>query len=104
VNSPQENQPKHLGVPWFFNSHILWVKDQDRTIVVNELTGNAYILVGKEAAIWSWLNLGYGYDSLVEFVANLLKLSILEARRNLRQMLEEWHKLDLLKMERVQDG
>lgn len=92
----QVNQPEVNEDLWFSNPHIQWVKDRDRTFIVDEITGNVYALVKLPAAVWSWLNLGNGYDSMLEFVAGMLKVSTSKAQFDLDEMLREWQELGFI--------
>jgi hypothetical protein len=96
VESNQGNQQEVSEDLWFSNPHIQWVKDRDRIFIVDEITGSVYALARLPAAVWSWLNLGYGYDSLLEFVACMLKVSTSTAQVDLDEMLREWQELGFI--------
>lgn len=77
-------------------SHIRWVQDIDRVIVVDDLTGRGYEFRGVGAVVWSWLPLAYSNAKLAQFLAPLLDAPMPEAAARLREMLEGWRAQGLL--------
>ncbi len=75
---------------------VRWVKDADQILVVDEHSGNVHRLFGLEAAVWSWLTLGYPYPRLVRLTAALLSLAPAEAEPHLARCLTDWQVAGLL--------
>ena len=88
---------------WTVSPHISWVVDRMKTILVHESTGKVSILQGIQAAVWSWLNLGYPYPILLEFIACLSKVSPSVAQVELDQMLIEWQGLGFVDRKALQN-
>jgi len=74
--------------------HIRWVVDARKTIVINEQTGEAHLLTGIEAAVWSWLSLAYPYSKLVSMMTAFLRCEDAELRLN--DLLQSWYAAGIL--------
>lgn len=70
--------------------NITWVKDTDQILLIDTDNGQSRSLCGTEAAVWSFLTLGYRYEKIGHFLSFMLKISEDEARKALIAMLREW--------------
>jgi hypothetical protein len=75
---------------------VRWVDDDDRVIVVNEKTYDAYILGGIEAVIWRGLGRSCDFSRLVDLLTALGDRSRLSAELELGRVLAHWNDLGLL--------
>ncbi len=69
---------------------IVWVKDADQTILVQEGTGRSWLLSSWQATVWDLLSLGYLADEIVYFLALLLEVPPETARDRLLPIINEW--------------
>jgi len=70
--------------------NIAWVKDADQILLIDTDTGQSWSLCGTEAAVWSFLTLGYRYEKIGHFLSLMLKIPDGKARKALMAMLHEW--------------
>ena len=75
---------------------VAWVTDADCIIVVDGQGGEARVLRGAEAAVWSWLSLSYPYADLVRLLATQMAVSPADSDRRLRSILRDWRARGLL--------
>ncbi len=77
-------------------SHIKWVTDDTRIIIVNEQQNSHHILTEAEAAIWNWMTIPYSYRKLLPLVTLLWSLPLPKAEERLQLILHKWHEDGLL--------
>ena len=75
---------------------IVWVKDAEQTILIEERTKRSWILRGEEAAIWDWLSLNYRSERIIHLLSVLSGASTEEARRALLDILQGWETAGIL--------
>ncbi len=75
---------------------IVWVKDAEQTILIEEAGKHSWILRGEEAAIWDWLTLSHPSERIVRFLSVLSGTSTGEAREALLAILQGWEKAEIL--------
>lgn len=76
--------------------HILWVQDKTQVLIVDEQHHKNQVLTGIEAAIWSWLSLGYSFAKLVKLTAAALDTTKTEAEPYLVAVIQKWYGAGLL--------
>jgi hypothetical protein len=69
---------------------IVWVRDAEQAILVDEERGRDWRLEGVEAAIWDWLAGGYDAVRIAHFLALATGIPVAEAWRSLRAVIEGW--------------
>jgi hypothetical protein len=69
---------------------IIWVKDADQTLVVDQETGRSWFLQGAEAVMWGLLTVGYAYRRVVPMLSLILSLPEEEAERRFVGALRKW--------------
>ena len=77
---------------------IVWVKDAEQTILVEEEARRSWILRGEEAAIWDWLTLNQSAERIVRFLSVLSGTSVEEARKALATILQGWEKAGVVQI------
>jgi hypothetical protein len=75
---------------------IVWVKDAEQTLVIEEAGKHSWILRGEEAAVWDWLTLNHPSERIVRTLSVLSGTSTEEARRALLAILQEWEKAGIV--------
>jgi len=83
---------------------IVWVKDADRTILINEESGETCTLLGVDAAIWDLFCLGYRFECAVHFLGALLGLPHGRAAELLRSTADAWCEAGWLRRAGGQEG
>lgn len=78
---------------------IYWVKDSNQIIVVDSQANKTQILTSLEVTIWGLLTLSYSYPNIVRFLSALLSLPVDKAERVLVKTLDDWRRVDLLRIE-----
>jgi hypothetical protein len=78
---------------------IAWVKDFGQTILVDQETGESWILSGAEATIWDLLTLGYPADRIAGFLSLLSAQSPREAAGVLASVVGAWAQAGILRTE-----
>jgi hypothetical protein len=78
---------------------IAWVKDADRTLLVQEEKARSWSLDGVEAVIWDLLVLNYPLKQLTCFLSVLLNASSEEANRTLLAIARKWETAGILQAE-----
>jgi hypothetical protein len=81
---------------------IRWVKDANRTLVVEAEKGRAWSLDGVEAVVWDLLALDYPAGRIARFLAMLLGESREEAGARLLTMIQAWEETGILQAVRVE--
>lgn len=76
--------------------HIKWVNDSTQVVIIDEMRNQTHILQGEEAAVWSWLTLGYSYERILPLVAALWTAEPQVANHKLAGLLTAWHSTGLL--------
>ena len=84
---------------WRCRPAIVWVREAGFTRVLDTERGLGWSLIGREAAVWDWLVLGYDVGRLTTFLAALLPAPRPEAERCLQAILAEWRAVGLLEVE-----
>ena len=84
--------------------HILWVKDQDKIIVIDKQQKRTLYLQDLEAALWSWLTLAYPYQKLIYLLQASLDTTTQEAEKQLISFLQKWHSAGILVLEGGKHG
>jgi hypothetical protein len=77
---------------------IVWVKDAEQTILIEEKTKHSWIVSGENAAIWDWLTLNYPSERIVRLLSVLSGTSTEEARKALAAILQEWEKAGIVRV------
>ena len=75
---------------------IVWVKDAEQTILIEEAGNHSWILRGEEAAIWDWLTLNHPSERIVHFLSVLSGISTEEAGKALLVILQGWEKAGIV--------
>ena len=75
---------------------IVWVKDAEQTILVEEEARRSWILRGTEAAIWDWLTLDHPSAGIVRFLSVLSGTSMEESRKALLAVLQGWEEAGIV--------
>lgn len=87
---------------------ITWLRDADRTLLVDAERGQSWPIHGVEAAIWDFLTLAYPYEKIVHFLSLLMTASSAEAERTLLAALRGWQRTGIVQIvkegERGQSG
>jgi hypothetical protein len=78
---------------------LIWVKDREQIIIIDEQSQEIYALYHVEAAVWSWLTLAYSYPRIVELLAAMLGIPCPEAEHRLQIMVQNWQKAGILAKE-----
>lgn len=69
---------------------VVWVRDADQTLLVDEEEGTTLTLRGAEEVIWDLMVMRYPYHRLVPMLGAILSLSEEEARGTLIAALTDW--------------
>ncbi len=77
---------------------IVWVKDAEQTILIEEDAKRSWILRGEEVAIWDWLTLNHPAERIVRFLSVLSGTSVEEARKALVTILQRWEKAGVVQI------
>jgi hypothetical protein len=85
-------------------AHLDYVRDADRTLLVQPDTRLVFVLQGAEAALWSWLTLQYPYARLVAMSAALWVTSEEAAAGKLQAIFQQWVAAGILTQETGADG
>jgi hypothetical protein len=84
---------------------VTWLRDASHILVIDGERGETWFLSGREAALWEWLNLGYPYQKILEFLSLLLGASTPEAEKTLRTVLRDWQREGIIHIvEEDRDG
>lgn len=75
---------------------IAWVKDADRTLLVQEEKARSWSLDGVEAVIWDLLALNYPARQITFFLSVFLDVSSEEANHTLLAVVQKWEKAGIL--------
>jgi hypothetical protein len=70
--------------------NVTWLRDANHILVIDGERGETWSLSGREAALWDWLNLGYPYQKILEFLSLLMRASPHEAEKTLLTLLRDW--------------
>lgn len=76
-----------------------WVRDDEMTLLVNEQSGQTFVLKGLEAAIWDWLSMQFSYTKITGLLEVVSELSTVEAEFYLNTILNQWVENGLLMIE-----
>jgi hypothetical protein len=68
---------------------IVWVKDANQILLVNQKTDHSRFLRDVEATVWDWLILGYSYAKITQMLALMLNISE-DAGPVLESVLHDW--------------
>ena len=79
---------------------INWVRDDDITLLVNEQSGQTFVLKGLEAAIWDWLIMHFSYTKITDLLGASLEFSTVQAELYLNTILNQWVENGLLMIEK----
>jgi hypothetical protein len=77
---------------------IAWVKDMERTILVQEAEGRSWSLQGQEAMIWDLLTLGYSFERVVAFLSVSAADSVEETGGTLLALLQQWEQVGIVQI------
>ncbi len=88
----------------FRSPRLQWVRDIDKTIVIDESNGQVHTLQGLDRMVWSWLTLGYAYPRLVSLLAAALAVPSMDAEQHLATLFLKWTRMGLLVQEANNDG
>jgi hypothetical protein len=77
---------------------IVWVKDAEQTILIEEEGKRSWIIRGEEAAIWDWLTYNHPSERIVRFLSVLSGTSAEEARQALSAILRGWEKAGIVRV------
>lgn len=81
----------HTGVLTYNCSPgIVWVRDADQSILVEQTLGRCWRLAGDEEIAWDLLALGYSFNGAARLLSALQETTIEAAAGTLLAMLEEW--------------
>ena len=69
---------------------IVWAKDVDQTVVVDQETRYSCSLRGADAVAWDLVTMGYSYRRIVRLLSLILSLSPDEAEGVLVGALQQW--------------
>jgi hypothetical protein len=75
---------------------VVWAKDAEQAILVEEQSGRSWSLGGVEAAIWDWLAEGYPSERIACFLALATGFPEAEAWRTLAMILRGWEEAGIL--------
>jgi hypothetical protein len=75
---------------------IVWARDAEETILVDEARGRAWRLAGVEAAIWDWLAGGYDTGRIAHFLALATGVPEAGAWRSLKTIIGGWEEEGIL--------
>ena len=64
-------------------SDIVWVKDAEQTILIEQAGKRSWMIRREESAIWDWLTLNHPSEKIVHFLSVLSGTSTEEARKAL---------------------
>ena len=76
----------NLGLP----DSVFWVRDKNRTIVIDIEKKHTLALHGLNEAIWGWLILDYSYQQILQFVKTALEADLGSAEKILLNILRNW--------------
>ena len=76
----------HLRLP----DSVFWVRDKNRTIVIDIENQHTLALHGLNEAIWGWLTLDYSYQRILQFVKTVLETDLESAEKVLLNALRNW--------------
>jgi len=77
-------------------SGIVWAKDAEASILVEEQNGRSWRFGGVEAAIWDWLVEGYEAGRIARFLALAKDVPDAEAWLFLETVVEGWEEAGIL--------
>jgi hypothetical protein len=84
---------------------IVWTREQQRTLLIDQETGASWRMEGIEAAVWDLMVLGYSYPRAAKIVSLLPGVPAGEAREIVSTTLAEWYREGILEVtEKVGDG
>ena len=69
---------------------VFWVRDKNRTIVIDIENQYTLALHGVNQAIWGWLILDYSYQRILRFVKTALESDLESAEKVLLNALKNW--------------
>ena len=78
---------------------IHWVKDIDKTLLINVQHGKTFILRGLESTVWDWITLNFPYGKIAQLLATMLESTLSEAEARLKMILHQWVENGLLVIE-----
>jgi hypothetical protein len=77
---------------------IVWVKDRDATLLVDQESRCSWMIKGNEALIWDLLQVKIPYPRTVLMLSHILSLSLERAERLLLDQFRCWQKLGIGQM------
>ena len=84
---------------------IIWVRDADQTLLVDQETKQSWSLRGVSAVIWDLLAVGYSHQRIVPLLSLLISLPVEEVERDLTKVLGKWLDEGIVQASReAQDG
>ena len=84
---------------------IVWTKDVDQTVVVNQETRYSCSFRGADAVTWDLVTMGYSYRRIVRMLSLIFSLSVEEAEGILVGALRQWRDAGIVRVSgEVDDG
>lgn len=77
---------------------IVWVKDAEQTILIEEEGKRSWIICGEETAIWDWITCNHPCERIVRLLSVLSGTSTEEAREALSAILQGWEKAGIVRV------
>jgi len=69
---------------------IIWVRDADQMLLVDQETKQSWSLRGVSAVIWDLLAVGYSHQRIVPLLSLIISLPIEEVEQSFTKVLEKW--------------
>jgi hypothetical protein len=69
---------------------IIWVRDADQTLLVDQETKQSWSLRGVSAVIWDLLAVGYSHQRIVPLLSLIISLPIEEVEQSFTKVLGKW--------------
>ena len=78
---------------------LMWVRDREQILVLDEQRREIHILQGAEAVVWLWLTQVYSYPRILGLLTTMLDLPFDQTEELLRAIFQNWRRTSLLDIE-----
>ena len=84
---------------------IVWAKDVDQTVVIDQETRHSWSLRGAEEVVWDLVTMGHSYRGIMRMLSLILSLPVEEAEGILVGALRQWRDAGIVQVSgEVDDG
>lgn len=94
---------KNMKTAYVRGNGVLWVNGVDEIIVLSPKKNEYWVLLGFEADIWNWMNLGRSISKIEEFIALYMGSPQEYAARIVRSVFNKWLTDGLIELVEIED-